>query len=286
MSYRNSIISKTEALMEEGLKNFTSFHAQKLDEAIAISKKTSYELVIEKAWRSYSADKMTKSEFYNEVIGNLKSRYYNDNRFVMATLYLSDNAEQEYCITRYSKAYIDTYLDKVKAEAYKITNEETSDAHVKVIDGKLFIIRNLYTTRKYTKFGTLIIELDVKKLFDGTSPNKDYELGFYIDDTESMIAYNSELSLESRESIISELEDEYNNKAKGYMSKIEDNHYTGLLYQEKYNDYHIGAVLVADKTAIYSELRDLTYIILIILLIVIPVFIYMVYFISRRLSNT
>lgn len=285
MSYRNSIISKTEELMEEGLKNFTSFHAQKIDEAITISKKTSYELVIEKAWRSYSKDKMNYADFYKEVYGNLKSRYYNDTRFIMAALYFSDNLEQTYCVTRYSKANIETYLEEVKEEAYKITMEDTSDAHVKIIDGKLFIIRNLYTTTKYTKFGTLIVELDTSKLFEGIPLNDDYEFGFYIDDTESMIMYNNELSLDSRKVIINKLKEQYNNKTKRNLIKIDDAKYTGLLYQNKYNDYHIGAVLVADNSTIYSEIKTLTYIMFLILLIVIPVFIYMLYFISKHITT-
>jgi two-component system sensor histidine kinase YesM len=81
VSYRNDIINKTRALMEEGLKNFTYFNAQRIDEAIDISKKTSYEQVIEKAWRSYDKGKMTKSELYRQITGNLTSKFYNDNRF-------------------------------------------------------------------------------------------------------------------------------------------------------------------------------------------------------------
>jgi two-component system sensor histidine kinase YesM len=285
MSYRNSIISKTEDLMEEGLKNFTSFHAQKIDNAITISKKTSYELVIENAWRGYNAGKMKEATFKNEIISNLKSKFTNDNRFVMSALYLCDDLEQVYPTSRYPQAYIDTYIDEVIQEAYKITKEDTSDAHVKIIDGRLFIIRNLYTTRNYTKFATLIVELDTNKLFAGNTINKDYELGFYIDDIDSLITYNSEHSIVSREIIVNKLKEHYNNKTNRNIIKIDDTLYTGLLYQQKCDDYNIGAYLVADKTTIYSELKDLTYIMLLILLIVIPVFIYMLYFIAKHITT-
>ena len=36
VSYRNNMIDKTTELMEEGLKNFTYFNAQRIDEAIDI----------------------------------------------------------------------------------------------------------------------------------------------------------------------------------------------------------------------------------------------------------
>ncbi|ROR27503.1 two-component system sensor histidine kinase YesM [Mobilisporobacter senegalensis] len=284
MSYRNNIIDKTETLMEESLKNFTSFHAQKLDEAITISKKTSYELVIEKAWRKFHVGNMTKAEFYKEVISNLKSKYYNDNRFVMSAFYLSDEPERLYYTSRKPKSYIDTYYEKVHKVANEITEQETTDAHVKIVDGKIYIIRNLYTTTNYTKFGTLVVELNKSKLFDGLALNTDYELGFFIDDSESMIVYDSTLSEESRTSIVDKLRSQYSRTINREIMKVDGSIFTGLIYQQKFDDYHFGAILVADKSKIYNELTTLIYIIMIIILIVIPVFIYMLYFIAKHIT--
>lgn len=284
MSYRNNIIDKTETLMEESLKNFTSFHAQKLDEAITISKKTSYELVIEKAWRKFHVGNMTKAEFYKEVISNLKSKYYNDNRFVMSAFYLSDEPERLYYTSRKPKSYIDTYYEKVHKVANEITEQETTDAHVKIVDGKIYIIRNLYTTTNYTKFGTLVVELNKSKLFDGLALNTDYELGFFIDDSESMIVYDTTLSEESRTSIVDKLRSQYSRTINREIMKVDGSIFTGLIYQQKFDDYHFGAILVADKSKIYNELTTLIYIIMIIILIVIPVFIYMLYFIAKHIT--
>lgn len=284
ISYRNNIIDKTEILMKEGLKNFTSFHAQKIDEAIAISKKTSYELVIEKAWRKYHSGNMTNAEFYNEVISNLKSKYYNDNRFVMSAFYLSDEPDRLYYTSRQPKRHIDTYYGKVHKMAKEITKQDTTNAHIKIIDGKIYIIRNLYTTRNYTKFGTLVVELNKDKLFEGLVINEDYEVGFFIDNTKSMISYNSTLEEESRALILSRLKEQYSKNVNQKIIKKDNRIFTGLIYQQKFSDYHFGAVLVADKSKIYSELTSLIYIITIILLIVIPVFIYMLYFSTKHIT--
>lgn len=284
ISYRNNIIDKTEILMKEGLKNFTSFHAQKIDEAIAISKKTSYELVIEKAWRKYHSGNMTNAEFYNEVISNLKRKYYNDNRFVMSAFYLSDEPDRLYYTSRQPKRHIDTYYGKVHKMAKEITKQDTTNAHIKIIDGKIYIIRNLYTTRNYTKFGTLVVELNKDKLFEGLVINEDYEVGFFIDNTKSMISYNSTLEEESRALILSRLKEQYSKNVNQKIIKKDNRIFTGLIYQQKFSDYHFGAVLVADKSKIYSELTSLIYIITIILLIVIPVFIYMLYFSTKHIT--
>ncbi|WMJ86473.1 sensor histidine kinase [Anaerocolumna sp. MB42-C2] len=282
--YRKSIMDKTETLMEESLKNFTTFHSQKVDEAIIISKKTSYELIIEKAWKRLKAGDISDAEFYRVVIGNLKSKYYNDNRFIISVFYLSDYPDRLYYTSRKPTGYINTYKEEVKEEANKITAEDTSDAHIKIINGKIYIIRNLYTTTNYTKFGTLVVELNTGKLFEGISLNKDYGFGFFINDTDSMVLYDKKSENEMIAPILKKLEQKYSKHKNRKMDKVEDSIYTALIYQQKFDDYHLGAVLIANKNTIYSELIALSYIMILIFLIIIPVFIYMLYFIARHIT--
>jgi two-component system sensor histidine kinase YesM len=285
VSYRNDIIEKTTALMEEGLKNFTYFNAQRIDEAIDISKKTSYEQVIEKAWRKYITGNTTKSELYRQITGNLTSKFYNDNRFEIAVFYLSEEPDRIYYTKQKEVNYIDIYKNDVAEEAHGITNQETSDAHIRVIDGKIYIIRNLYTTTNYTKFGTLILELNKDKLIDGIAMNKDYELGFFINNTDSMITYNKQLTEDSRAEIITQLTGQYSKKINCNIIHEEIKPYTGLLYQQKYDDFHFGAVLIANENVIFSELQDLYRVMSVIMTIIIPVFIYMIYFISHHITK-
>ena len=285
LSYRNSIINKTTLLMEESLKNFTYFTSQRINELIDISKKTSYEQIIEKAWRSYEMGDISEAKLYQEITGNLKSRFYIDNRFVISVFYLSDDPERIYYTSRKDATYINTYKNKVVDEAHKITSQETSDAHIRVIDGKIYIIRNLYTTTHYTKFGTLILELNRDKLIDGISFNDDYELGFFINDSKSIISYNDNLFKKDREDIIKKLKGQYDKGLNKKMIHESDRPYTGMIYQEKYSDYHFGGVLVSNENIIFSELRDLYGIMFLIMLVIVPVFIYMLYFIHYHISQ-
>jgi two-component system sensor histidine kinase YesM len=284
-SYRSDIIEKTTVLMEESLKNFTYFNAQRIDEAIDISKKTSYEQVIEKAWRKYDSGSITKAELYRQITGNLTSKFYNDNRFEIAVFYLSEEPDRIYYTKQKESNYIDNYKQKVAKEANTITAQDTSDAQVRIIDGKIYIIRNLYTTTNYTKFGTLILELNKDKLIDGISLNKDYELAFFINDTNSMIAFDSQLTEDSRAEVLTKLTDRYSKKVNRKVLQEKDKPYIGLIYQQKYDDFHFGAVLVANENIIFSDLRNVYMVMLIIMVIIIPVFIYMIYFISHHLTK-
>lgn len=285
ISYRNDIIEKTNVLMKESLKNFTYFNAQRIDEAIDISKNTSYEQVIEKAWRNYNKGLISKDELDRQIKGNLKSKFYNDNRFVISVFYLSDEPDRITSTSRKESNYIDTYKSNVAKEAQDITLQDTSDAHIRVIDGKIYIIRNLYTITNYTKFGTLILELNKDRLIDGISLNKDYELAFFINSTNSMITYDQHLGEESRIGILNKLKVLYSNKINRKIFLENDKPYTGLLYQQKFDDFHYGAVLVANENTIFSELSDLYRVMFLIMLIIIPVFIYMLYFISHHITK-
>lgn len=283
--YRNNIIDKTTTIMEESLKNFTYFCAQRIDEMIDISKKTSYEQIIENAWRSYTSGSIDKAELYRQITGNLKSRFYNDNRFIISVFYLSDEPDRIYYTSRKDNSYIDIYKNDVEKIAHDITGRETSDAHVHVIDGRIYIIRNLYTTTNYTKFGTLILELNKEKLIDGFSLNKDYALGFYINDTDSIITYDGRLQEDHIRNILNQLAGQYSKSMNRKIIHQKDKPYNGILYQQKYDDFHIGSVLISDDNVIYSELTDLYLVMFGILLVIIPVFIYMIYFISHHISN-
>ena len=285
ISYRNDIIEKTTTIMEEGLKNFTYFNAQRIEEAIDISKKTSYEMVIEKAWRSYQSGEMSKSELYRQITGNLTTKYYNDSRFEIAVFYLSEESDRIYYTKQKESNYIDLYQKQVASEAHKITGQDTSDAHVRIIDGRIYIIRNLYTTTNYTKFGTLILELNKDKLINGISLNKDYEFAFYINDTSSLITYDKRISEQSHESIIDQLKSYYSTNVNRNIAKAQDNSYIGMLYQQKYDDFHFGGLLVVSENVIFSELRGLYLIMFFIAMIIIPICIYIVYFISHHITK-
>ncbi len=285
VSYRNDIIQKTRTLMEEGLKNFTYFNAQRIDEAIDISKKTSYEQVIEKAWRSYNTGKMNKAELYRQITGNLTSKFYNDNRFEIAVFYLSKEPSKIYYTKQKESNYIDIYLDEVAKTANEITEMDSSDAHVRVINGRIYIIRNLYTTTNYTKFGTLILELNKDKLIDGIYLNKDYEFGFFINDTNSMITYDNRLTQESHHDILEKLKTKYSKKVNRKIISDKDQFYNGMLYQQKYDDFHFGSVLIVDDTIIFSELRHLYAIMFLIAMIIIPVLIFMLYYLYHNITR-
>ncbi|HHV13901.1 MAG TPA: histidine kinase [Clostridiales bacterium] len=285
LSYRKDIIEKTTVLMEESLKNFTFFNAQRIEEAIDASKNTSYEQIIEKAWKKYQMGYFTKTELYREITGNLTSKFYNNNRFEIAVFYLTEEPDRIYYTRQKQNNYIDIYKTEVAKEAQLISGQNTSDAQVRIINGRIYVIRNLYTLRNYTKFGTLVLELDKDKLVDGISLNQNYELAFFINNNESLISYDKQLLEEEQRNILNKVSACYSTKVNRKVMRVEGQIYTGLIYQQKFNDFHFGGILVADENVMYSELKRLYMVMLTIMLVSIPIFIYMLYFVSHHITR-
>ncbi|MDF2801418.1 MAG: signal transduction histidine kinase, LytS [Anaerocolumna sp.] len=283
--YRKNIVDKTENVMKDSLINHTTFYAQKIDEAITLSKKISYDLIIEKAWKKLKDDGISNSEFYKEVIGNLKSKYYNDRRFVISVFYLSDDMDHLYYTSRQPGSYIDIYKNVVKREANGITAMDSSDAHVKIIDGRIYIIRNLYTTTNYKKFGTLVLELDQEKLFEGSTIRSESQFGFMIDDVSNTYFRTLPENNIGTEQVINQIKGVFKRENNNKIMKAKEGEYLGYLYQKKFDDYYFGGITIENQEVIYKDLKSMSYIALIVVAIIIPVLIFMIYFIARHITK-
>ncbi len=283
--YRKNIVDKTETIMKDSLINHTTFYSQKIDEAIALSKKTSYDLIIEKAWKKLKENEISNSVFYKEVIGNLKSKYYNDRRFVISVFYLSEDMDHLYYTSRQPGSYINIYKNVVKREANAITEMDSSDAHIKIIDGRIYIIRNLYTTTNYTKFGTLVLELDQDKLFEGSTLNNESQFGFMIDDVSNTYLKIIPENERDMNQVIKQIKAEFKRLNNNKIIKAQEGEYLGYLYQKKFDDYYFGGIMIENQEVIYKDLNALSYIALIVVAIIIPVLIFMIYFIARHITK-
>ncbi len=284
-SYRNNIVDRTKRLMEEELTNYLSLQVQKLEEGINISKEISYEQSVEQAWREYIDEKINETTFYKVITTNLRDKFGNSNRYVMATVYFCENPERLYYTARKNKDYISNYRTQVKDVAMEITNKDTTDVFLKIIDDEIFVIRNLYTTRKFQKFGTLVIQLDREYFLSGLTPNNDYRIGFFTDNTDSLIYLDSNISMEGCADILSELKKNIGILNTNQMIKEENGFYLGYLCQKSLSSSDISAVLVADKKRMYSELLVLAKLIGVIMMVAIPICIFMLYFFSKHISK-
>lgn len=283
MSYKNGIVTKTETIMKTYLQNYTANISTKLDEAIELSKKVSYDKVFETPWRKYKKGEINAAKLYTSVRGALNTQFHNDRRFSMSCFYFTDNPEQVYSTSRDRNAY-QVYTEKIKKAAMEVSKKDTTAVFVQVIDERLYIIRNLYTITGYEKFGTLILEMNRSVLFQDADKYKDFDIAFFVNSKDGILV-DEKANLEPElYSVFNRLEEFYSPEATNEIRGVIDGHYQGILYQKYFQNYHLGAFLIEDTRNLYSELRQ-TYLLLgVISVIIIPIIIYLLVFMWKNIS--
>lgn len=282
MSYRDNIILTTNRNIQTSLKNFTASVAGKIDEAIDMQRQISYESRIEYAWKSYNG-KDNESSLYAEIKGVLNAKFHNDKRFEMSCLFLADDKDKIYYTTRNEENY-KIYKENVHKKALEISDTDTSSINLLLIDKRIYIIRNLYTISNYTKFATLITELNKNALFEAIDKQDMIDMGFYLQNTESIAAFDEEIYDEDKSEILDKISECYTGNKNYTMNYIKAGDYEGYLYERKYRDFNISTAAIVDTKLIYSEINQLYILVLVIVSAMFPLLIYIVYFLNKNIS--
>ena len=282
-SYRRSIILKTESIITDSLKNFTSSLSIKLNEAIQISKKVSYDKEIEEAWKNFNGEKISDAKLYNTVISVLNNKFYNDKRFVMSCFYFTDNKDKLHFKSR-ERERNSFYKKEVHDIALKISEQNTSDVKVKVINGSIYIIRNLYTTTGYKKYGTLTVELNKELLFEDSNMNNNVNLAFFVNNIDSVVLAGDQLLSTDMEDIFIKLQDTYTDTSNNKTTILKEGKYAAVLHEIKNSDYHLGAFSILDQKVMYTELEKLNNLMIYTLVIIIPILICLYMFLRENIT--
>lgn len=284
ISYRDSIMMKTEKLIEDEMENISSYAAIRIDDAISLCQKPSYEKVWENAWGNYKDGLVGRSEYLQSVNSSLKGKFYLDERFNTYAFYIYGENNPGRYSSRVGTSY-NYYIENIQKEVREVMKLDSSYAYVKVIDGKLYIIRNLYTTDRYERYGTLAVELNKDKVFKELSYDMQDNIEVVINDTESAISFNTEEPTEGLATLLDCIMENYDNTTYSRIDKTHNDAYNAYLYQKKYNNYHIGVTYWANRAEIYSSLYETYFIEMMMLCMFIPLIYYGVHFLKKQIQN-
>ena len=285
ISYRDGIITKAENLMEKEMENASSVIAIRIDEAISLCQKPSYEKVWENNWENYKRSSLGKSDFLQNINGSLRGKFYLDERFNMYAFYLVGSENPDCYSSREGRAYTD-YVENTQDNIREILDEDSSYAMVKVYDGRIYIIRNLYTTSRFERYGTLVVELNWNKIFHGISGELQESMAICISDREDRIVFYDEekLSKEQKE-LFKSLGEKYDGRRDRVFRKMGSFRYNAYLYEKKCDNYHIGMIVTSAKQELYSSLYSVYEIVAIMMLLFLPLIFYAILFLRKQIQS-
>ncbi|WP_047833926.1 histidine kinase [Robinsoniella sp. RHS] len=281
-SYRNEILEKSEMMLNLGIENVTSTLSQRIDEAITASKKPSYEGVCEKAWRKYRKGETNKNQFYQDINNELKSKFYIDKKFSMFTFYLEGD-DEPLCYSANNEFSYLSYIEQIHGEMKDLIEGHSSDAVLRVVDGRIYIVRNMYTVTKYIKFGTLIVELNQDQLFRNIQMDLSVNAAICFNDGEEFVLVGNQ-DEDASLKYFPALFQKYDKNKDDTIQMDLSNSYKGYLKEKKCRDYNVGVAFLVSKALFYESLYNLYKIIACIILILIPVLMYGVKFLNKQVS--
>lgn len=286
-SYQRGIIEKSERLMEDEIVNASAFTAIRIGDAIALCQRTSYEKTCEDAWREYHMAKLTQIEYLQVVNRSMKEKFYLDKRFDLYAFYSDDIKDNNMpdCFSSRIAIPRKNYEEQIQPELLDGIDPYSSYTQVRVVDGRIFIVRNLYTTTRYEKYGTMVVELNKDEVFKDISRNIRENMIVFISDSRAFIDFAEVDEDDSRIELVKALRSEYDGEGDGKIFKGENRRYNGYLYEEQHDNYNLGIMLLAKKSEIYSSLYEMYTIVALILLLFIPVICYGVYFLRRQIKE-
>ena len=273
LMYYNRIVEKEEELMIEEIVNVASFSGIHMADVITLTQRPSYEKTLENAWRSYMEGEIPVEEYLQQVSTELKGKFYLNEKFKMYAFYRFGQKTPE-CYSSTSVNSIKSYKAQIEPQLQEIFETDSSYVHVKVVEGRIFLVRNLYTITDYERYGTLVVELNKEQIFKDVDIDFRDDLLLCIGDKDGTFTLSEaakklsadQLSLQSR------LFECYDGVSDGKLDFLEGRTYNAYLYQAKQDDYHIGVMAFARRSELYAGLYGFYVIVACVLILLIPIF--------------
>lgn len=284
ISYKENIQEKLKSVFIQKLRSTDVFISNYLDEAIESARKPSYEYYLEEAWNEYEVQgNEGRNDCYQIITSNLRNKFYWDKRFDICSFYI-EGENHPFTYLSSSNYSMQEYMSKIHNRIQEIREMNSSYAQVIVEDERIFIVRNVYTTTDYKKFGTLVLELNRKNMFADIVLDKGQALAFCINDKDNLIAKSNFFEDERKINILKDSLINYSVSDNNKLIISQNKNYYGYLLQVKHDDYHLGILLAIDKTIVNAEMNHLYGMIFILLIITIPVLIIIAYFLNKQIT--
>jgi two-component system sensor histidine kinase YesM len=282
VSYQNGIIEKSEAIAVAQVDNLANYIAIRMEEIITACQRPSYEKNWEEWWKrmNNSAYKNAERIFEDKLKMDLKGKYYTNERFDAYAYYQGGGKQPLYS----SRAGFNqsSFLSDIQDLVQQIIASGSNYTIIKINNGRLFVVRNLYTTENFKYFGTLALEVNTNWFFRGLDQKLLDQVVINFNDTDSSLTFSP--IMEERGEVISFIQKKYsvlNVNKREQVNQQNDIYYS---YQNKYPNYHMGLILVGVQEEMYSSLYDVYKIGAVLLLFFLPILFYGLHFLKREIQ--
>lgn len=174
--YQSEIIEqKRKDEVDAQIKYALGMSEQRFQTAIKLSKDITYEEEIEEYAHLLRKNKINESLAYKFITVALKDKFYLNNEILFTAVLLNANPNQIYSITADGYHEIDDYMENVHPNIENKTKDLGSDVCFLITNDKIYMIRNLISTKNFEKFGVIVNQLNTKVFFKELLSNSSFK---------------------------------------------------------------------------------------------------------------
>ncbi|MDD2972451.1 MAG: histidine kinase [Lachnospiraceae bacterium] len=261
---------KNERLIQNTVENTANLISDRIDEDIRLIQKPSYDKEWEKSWKSTRKSVMPEKEFITLVKESLRGKYYGDKKFDMYAFYMEGEDIPQCYSSRKGSLYND-YMNQVDPEISDMRKADNNYIQMKVIHNRLYMLRNLYTVSDYTKFGTLVVEINTDELFDKLLMEHPENVAILIGSPDNILFKDDYNMLENsyEYQLYGGMVETLKNTESPY-SRTQNGMYIGYSYQMKCDLYPLSILYLAKKSDVFASLYQMYGILCVFVFLLIP----------------
>lgn len=285
-TYRNAYIERTDRMIHEAVSSSAMLFYNRVDELIRMVEKPSYEQKWERGWNQCRRGEITKNGYYSIVRSSLR-KVYMDSRFDTYAYYTYDGEQNELVgyssqMTSYPYSRYQTIIQPV---VDRVMEKDSNYTEVHVIDGQIYLIRNLYTITGYERYGTLVLSLNTKELIKGFSMQLPDNVVVGVNGTTELFYMGRPDQNKGAQEMYQKLMEYFKPDAVGRVLLLKDFGYQGYLYQQKLDKYSIGLYYVFPDNMVSSGMNSKFWLILAATGILVLITLYALHFLKVNIQE-
>ncbi len=249
---------------------------RELQETFARSRDASYELNIWKSYQTYRSDG-DGVELNRGVTAYLSDKYYFDQDFSYACLFLWSQTDDVYYVSRDGPANYSYYREHAREAVQTLARDLGNRTDFVVQGSRIFVVRNLLDKDTFKPYAVLVLQLDPSAVF------RDFT-------TNSLWNGQAMLSLSGKAGWVGKVQpdDRRLNKLTPGTTVIVENgrsiDFYGKLEPDT-GDFTLGYKVAVDKSRIFKSYRSLPLILILLMLALLPLLALVLLFFDRRVTR-
>lgn len=258
-TYQNAYIEKSDRLVQNAVNVSGVLVMNEIDEAVTKMQKPTYEGEWENLYEKYKKEKITRADYLTAIKASLISKFYMDDQIARYAFYTAEE-DPKCCYSGKNGYSYEDYMTYVQPVVDQVMAADSDYVEVHIIDGQLYLMRNLYTVKDYEKYATLVVGINRSRLFRNLPLDNTDKVRISVNGEDACLTEDAQSGNVSKaeESVYGQLVKENEELTTGQrVIGIKNRNYAGYAFFGATDNYKLTIYYLMDEEELYSGIAHL-----------------------------